>query len=83
MKEDKLIAVKYYNTVIQAEVDADVLKKNNIQCICNDDTIVGVFPIFDDRERGIELMVFEKDLERAKQILKEYHSEDEKENEAE
>lgn len=75
MKDDKLVAVKYYDTVVKAEVDADVLKRNDIECIYNDDTLVGVFPIFDDKERGIELMVFEKDLERAKQILEEYHRE--------
>ena len=75
MKEDKLVAVKYYDTVVKVEVDADVLKRNDIKCIYNDDTLVGVFPIFDDKERGIELMVFEKDLERAKQILEEYHRE--------
>lgn len=74
MEEDKVIAVKYYETVVEAEIDMNVLKTNGIECIYNDDTVVGVFPIFDDKERGIELMVFEKDLERAKQLLEEYHS---------
>ncbi len=83
MEENKLVAVKYYDTVIKAEVDADVLKKNGIECIYNDATLVGVFPIFDDKERGIELMVFDKDLERAKQVLENYHSAEDKENEVE
>ena len=74
MEEDKLVSVKYYETVIEAEIDQNVLKTNGIECIYNDDTVVGVFPIFDDKERGIELMVFEKDVEKARQILYEYHA---------
>ncbi|HRG02778.1 MAG: DUF2007 domain-containing protein [Paludibacteraceae bacterium] len=74
MEEDKLVSVKYYETVIEAEIDQNVLKTNGIECIYNDDTVVGVFPIFDDKERGIELMVFEKDVEKARQILDEYHA---------
>lgn len=76
MSKDKLTAVKYYDTVLKAEIDMEILKANNIECIYNDDAMVGVFPIFNDKERGIELMVFEKDLERAKKILDEYHSAD-------
>ncbi len=76
MEEDKLVSVKYYETVIEAEIDQNVLKTNGIECIYNDDTVVGVFPIFDDKERGIELMVFEKDVEKARQILDEYHAAD-------
>ena len=74
MEEDKLVSVKYYEAVIEAEIDQNVLKTNGIECIYNDDTVVGVFPIFDDKERGIELMVFEKDVEKARQILDEYHA---------
>ena len=76
MVVDKLVSVKYYETVIEAEIDQNVLKTNGIECIYNDDTVVGVFPIFDDKERGIELMVFEKDVEKARQILDEYHAAD-------
>lgn len=74
MEEDKVVSVKFYETVVEAEIDQNVLKTNGIECIYNDDTVVGVFPIFDDKERGIELMVFEKDLEIARQILDEYHA---------
>ncbi len=74
MEDDKVVPVKYYETVIEAEIDQSVLKMNGIECIYNDDTVVGVYPIFNDKERGIELMVFEKDIERARQILDEYHS---------
>lgn len=74
MEEDKVVSVKFYETVVEAEIDMNVLKTNGIECIYNDDTVVGIFPIFDDKERGIELMVFEKELEKATQLLEEYHS---------
>jgi len=73
MEEDKVVSLKYYDSVIDAELDMEILKENAIQCIYNDDTMVGLFPIFDDKERGIELMVFENDYEKAKQILDDYH----------
>ena len=83
MEEEKVVSVKFYDTVIEAEIDSSVLKENGIECIYNDATVVGVFPIFDNKERGIELMVFEKDLERANQLLANYHSVDKKKSESE
>lgn len=74
MKDDKLVPVKYYNTVVRAEVDMEVLKASGISCIYNDDTSAGIYPIFDDKERGIALLVFEHELEQAKEILREYHA---------
>lgn len=74
MEEDKLVTVKYYDTVVDAEFDNDILRKNGIESVYQNSTVVGVFPIFDDKERGIELMVFEKDLERATALLEEYHN---------
>ncbi|NLO71627.1 MAG: DUF2007 domain-containing protein [Porphyromonadaceae bacterium] len=75
MKEEKVVSFKFYSSMIDAEVEIDVLKNNGIDCMLNDATMVGVFPIFDDRERGIEVMVFEKDLEKAKKLVEEYHKE--------
>jgi len=72
--EDKIVAVKYYETVIEAEVDMNVLDANNIQCTLNPDTMVGLYPIFNDKERGMKLMVFEADLEKAVQLLESYHA---------
>lgn len=75
MEEEKVVSFKFYSSMIDAEVEIDVLKNNGIECMLNDATMVGVFPIFDDRERGIEVMVFEKDLEKAKKLVEEYHKE--------
>ncbi len=76
MKEEKLVTVKFYDTVLKAEIDMEVLKENGIECICNDGITTGLYPIFDEKERGIELMVFEADVERSKEILEEYHNAD-------
>lgn len=73
MEEEKVVSFKFYSSLIEAEVEMDVLKSNGIECMLNDGTMVGIFPIFDDKERGIEVLVFEKDLDRAKQLVEEYH----------
>lgn len=73
MKEEKIISFKFYSSMIEAEVEMNVLKSNGIECMLNDGTMVGLFPIFDDKERGIEVLVFEKDLEQAKLLVDEYH----------
>lgn len=72
MEEEKIISLKFYDSIINAEVDKDLLVGNEIECRVNTDTMVGVYPIFDNKERGIELLVFEKDKERAEKILEEY-----------
>ncbi|NLI71439.1 MAG: DUF2007 domain-containing protein [Bacteroidales bacterium] len=77
MENEKVVSLKFYGSMIEAEVDMDVLRNNGIDCMLNDGTIVGVFPIFDDKERGIEVLVFEKDLEQAKSLLDEFHQNDE------
>ena len=76
MEEEKVVSFKFYSSTIEAEVEMNVLKNNGIECMLNDATMVGVFPIFDDKERGIEVLVFEKDLERAEQLIDEYHQSD-------
>ena len=70
---DKLVVAKYYDSVLNAELDMEVLKSNDIKSTVTDDMMIGIFPLFDEKERGISLLVFENDLERALQILEEYH----------
>ena len=70
---DKLVVAKYYDSVLNAELDLEVLKSKDIKSTVTDDMMIGIFPLFDEKERGISLLVFENDLERALQILEEYH----------
>lgn len=70
---DKLVVAKYYDSVLNAELDMEVLKSNDIKSTVTDDMMIGIFPLFDEKERGISLLVLENDLEKALQILEEYH----------
>jgi len=48
MEEEKVVSLKFYGSMIEAEIEMDVLKNNGIECMLNDGTMVGLFPIFDD-----------------------------------
>ncbi len=73
MKDGKVVSLKLYHSIIDAKFDAEILTESGIECKVNTDTMVGVYPIFDDKERGIEVLVFEKDKEQALEILENYH----------
>lgn len=78
MTEKKIVPFKFYSSMVEAELEMEVLKQNGIDCELNDATMVGLYPIFDDKERGIEVLVFEKDLEKAKQLIADFHQTDSK-----
>ncbi len=73
MKDGKVVSLKFYHSMIDAKFDAEILTESDIECKVNTDTMVGVYPVFDDKERGIEILVFEKDKKRALEILENYH----------
>lgn len=75
MKAEKIVSFKFYHSMVEAELDANILKENQIECKLNEGTMVGVYPIFDDKERGIEILVFEQDMARATEIIDAYHKE--------
>jgi len=72
--EEKLVVVKYYDSMINAEFDMDVLKNNGIESTVTDDMMVGIFPIFDEKERGISLLVLEENVEKSIKILDDYYN---------
>ncbi len=71
--EDKLAILKFYDTIVEAEVDMNVLQTNNIECTLDSDDVV-LYPIFSETEKGIKIYVFEKDYEQASQLITEYHA---------
>lgn len=71
--EDNLAILKIYDTVVEAEVDMNVLQTNNIECTLDTDDVV-LYPIFSETEKGIKIYVFEKDLEQATQLIQEFHA---------
>ena len=74
--EDKIITLKTYDTMIDAMVDIDVLRVNEIECFIGNEQLVELYPMFSDIDQGLKIVVFEKDIERALRILEQYHAED-------
>lgn len=72
--EEKIVPVKYYDTIVEAQVDKDVLLRNGIECTITPESDAGLYPVFDDTEKGISLLVFESELDNATLILDEYHA---------
>jgi len=75
--EDKIITLKNYDTMVDAMVDKDILRVNEIECFIGNEQIVELYPMFSDIDEGLKIVVFEKDLQKALKILEEYHSQDE------
>jgi len=76
--ENKIITLKNYDTMVDAMVDKDILRVNEIECFIGNEQIVELYPMFSDIDEGLKIVVFEKDFQRALRILEEYHSQDEK-----
>jgi len=73
--EDKIITLKNYDSMVDAMVDLDVLKVNEIESFIGNEQIVELYPMFSDINEGLKIVVFEKDLERALKLLDEFHTE--------
>lgn len=73
--EDKIITLKNYDSMVDAMVDLDVLKVNEIESFIGNEQLVELYPMFSDINDGLKIVVFEKDFEKALKILEEYHTE--------
>ena len=76
--EDKVVALKDYEIVVGANLDSEVLKSNGIQCFIGNEQVVELYPMFKDIDDGLKLYVLEKDYEKARTLLADYHSADAK-----
>lgn len=76
--EDKIITLKNYDSMVEAMVDQDVLRANDIECFIGNEQLVELYPMFSDIDEGLKIVVFEKDFERATKLIEEYHTHDEK-----
>lgn len=74
--EDKVTTLKTYDTMVDAMVDQDVLQTSNIDCFIGNEQIVELYPMFSDVDNGLKIVVFEKDVERALQLIEEFHKQD-------
>ncbi|HEY5589498.1 MAG TPA: hypothetical protein VIK55_00640 [Paludibacter sp.] len=76
--EDKIITLKNYDTMVDAMIDQEVLRVNEIECFIGNEQLVELYPMFSDVDQGLKVVVFEKDFERSLKILEDYHAEDQK-----
>jgi hypothetical protein len=72
--EDRIITLKNYETMVEAMIDQDVLRVNEIESFIGNQQLVELYPMFSDIDEGLKIVVFEKDVERALLVLEEYHS---------
>jgi len=74
--EDKIITLKNYDSMVDALVDQEVLRVNEIECFIGNEQLVELYPMFSDVDQGLKVVVFEKDYERALKLIEEYHAQD-------
>jgi hypothetical protein len=70
--EDKLVFLKQYDTMVNAMYEKELLEENGIQSTLFNENIAELLPIFNDRNDGLCLMVFEKDVITALQFLADF-----------
>ncbi|MEA4935393.1 hypothetical protein SDC9_115998 [bioreactor metagenome] len=75
--EEKIVRLKNYERMEEAMLDQSVLKENKISSSIYNSTSADVLPMLYEIDEGVALMVFEKDIDNAWEILKEYHQYDE------
>ncbi|MEI8084883.1 MAG: DUF2007 domain-containing protein [Paludibacter sp.] len=71
--EEKIITLKNYDSMVDAMVDLDVLKVNEIESFIGNEQLVELYPMFSDINEGLKIVVFEKDFEKAMKLLEEFH----------
>lgn len=79
MEEDKIIALRDYKNLANANLDNEILKSNGIQSFVGNEQVVELYPMFNDIDEGLKIYVFEKDYEQAQSLLTNYHLADNKE----
>lgn len=74
--KDKIITLKYYDTMVDATVDQGVLHANGIDCFIGNQQLVQMYPMFNEIDDGLKIIVFEEDYDNAIALLAEYHQGD-------
>jgi hypothetical protein len=65
MTQDKTIILHTYNDMQEAIMIQDKLRENGIESFLKNENVMGLDPM-----GGVELKVFEKDIEAAEKIIK-------------
>jgi len=67
--EDKIIVFDSYDTIMTANLVKTKLDAYGIPCFLSDEHFVGLYPFRNELFPGVRLHVFQKDLERIKEVL--------------
>lgn len=69
--EGKIVVFDAYDTVMFANLAKTKLDAYGIPCFLTDENFVSLYPIRNDIFPGVRLYIFEKDKDRAKDVLTE------------
>lgn len=69
--DDKIIILESYDTVIQANLAKTKLDAYGVPCFLTEENFTNLYPFRNDIFPGVRLHVFEKDTDRAREVLKE------------
>lgn len=64
MKQENTIVLHVYRNMLEAKMAQDLLNEKGIESMLNDENVMGLDPV-----GGTELRVFEKDKEKAGQVI--------------
>ena len=68
-KDDDLVVFDVFDSAFNANIVKGVLETNGVPCMITNDIFSSVFPLTDSFIGQIRVLVFQKDMELAKQIM--------------
>ena len=68
-KPDDLVIFDVYPDAVSAHIAKGVLNTNGIECMITNELMSGILPLSNLPVGGANLMVFRKDLDRAREIM--------------
>ena len=70
---EKIIIYQAFDTVMQANLAKTKLDAYGIPCFLTEENFTSLYPFRNDIFPGVRLHIFERDVDRAKEILTEEH----------
>ncbi len=69
MADDKIITFASYYDPMLAHIIRTRLEANGIPCFVADENVIGANPLYNQAVGGVKIKIFERDLERCREIL--------------
>jgi DNA-directed RNA polymerase subunit RPC12/RpoP len=69
--EDKIVTLESYYDPMLAQIIRGRLEANDIPCFIADEHSIGINPLYNQAMGGVKIKVFERDLDKCKEILTE------------